>query len=88
MELTVQNYEAYAEEIEALAKRYDLDVRNLKVDFFTPKCQAIVTERVCDHLFKVHINLEQDRIISIKTLTNAQNGELERIKDKYRKFMK
>ncbi|MFQ6113281.1 MAG: hypothetical protein ACE5NG_04225 [bacterium] len=88
MEFQSPHYKHFTEDFQKIAKQYSLDPDKLKVEFYTPNCQAILIEQVNSHTFKIHINLEENRIISVQMLTGASNGESDLIKEKYRKFMK
>jgi hypothetical protein len=88
MEFQAPHYEEYVEDFQKIAKHYSLNPEKIKIEFYTPQCQAILTEQIEDHTFKIHINLEEDRIVSIKHLTANGNGNTDTFKEKYRKFMK
>jgi len=88
MEFQSPHYEEYQNDFQQIAKDFSLDPDHLKVEFYTPNCQAILVEEVADHKFKIHISLEENRIVSIQRLTNGVNGNGERFKQKYRKYMK
>lgn len=88
MEYELPHYKAYNKELLQIAQQFSLDPNKLKIEFFTPHCQAIVVEQVDGHIFKVHINLEENRIVSIKRLSNGIAGNLDYLKEKYRRFMK
>ncbi len=88
MDFQAPHYQEYAEEFKQIAQRFDLDPKHLKVEFYLPRTQAILIEQVENQEFKIHINLEENRIISFQRLTPNGNGNCERIKNKYRRFMK
>jgi len=88
MEFQVPHYADYVDDFQEIAKHYSLNPEKLKIEFYTPQCQAILTEQIEDHTFKIHINLEEDRIVSIKHLTGNGNGNPDTFMEKYRKFMK
>lgn len=88
MEFNTPHYKNYLEDFKKIAKQYSLNPEKTKVEFYTPQFQAIVTEQVEDQTFKIHINLEEQRIVSIQRLTTNGNGRTEALKDKYRKYMK
>lgn len=88
MEFYAPHYKEFSEDFEEIAKQYGLDPEKIKIEFYTPQCQAILTEEVEDQTFKIHINLEEDRIVSIKRLSGNGNGSAETLKEKYRQFMK
>ncbi len=82
-----------AKNFQNLARRFELNPEKLKVEFYSPQ-QAIVIEEVDNYTFKIHINLQENRIISVQRLktngyANGVNGnKIEKLKEKYRKFMK
>ena len=88
MEFQSPHYQHYTKEFQDIAEKFSLDPENLIVEFYTPSSQAILIEQIQDESFKIHINLEENRIISIKRLGNSPNGNSECIKEKYRQFMK
>ena len=88
MEFHAPHYKKYVEDFQKIAKKYSLNPEKLKIELYTPRCQAILTEQIEDHTFKIHINLEEDRIVSIKHLTGNGNGNPDTFMEKYRKFMK
>ncbi len=88
MEFQTPHYQEYVDDFQKIAEHYSLNPEKVKIEFYTPQCQAILTEEIEDHTFKIHINLEEDRIVSIKNLTGNGNGNLETFKEKYRPFMK
>jgi len=84
MEFQSPHYKEYSKDFHQIAEQFSLNPEHLKVEFYTPNCQAILVEEVAEQKFKIHISLEENRIISIQRLTNGVNGN----KEKYRKFMK
>ena len=88
MEFKVQHYSNFTKDFLEIARNYSLDPDNLKIEFYTPRCQAILVERVENHLFKIHINLQENRIVAVQRISVGPNGNLDALKDKYRKFMK
>ncbi len=86
MEFQAPHYKNYVDDFQEIAKQYSLNPEKIKIEFYTPQCQAILIEEIENHTFKIHINLEEDRIVSIKDLTG--NGNTDTFKEKYRKFMK
>lgn len=88
MEFESVHYRHFADDFQEIAKRFCLDPDHLKVEFYTPRSQAILIEEVENQAFKIHINLEENRIISFKRLGENGNGNSEHIKNKYRQFMK
>ena len=89
MEFQLPYYRKFKKHLTEIADRYRLNPDNLKIEFFTPDCQAILIEQVENQNYKIHINLEENRIISIKRI--SKNGEAttpEYVREKYRQFMK
>ncbi len=82
------HYKDFTKEFKQIAEQYSLDPDNLAIEFYTPQSQAILVENVEDQSYKIHINLEEDRIISVQRIANSGNGNSEDIKEKYRRFMK
>ena len=88
MEFHTPHYKDYIDDFQQIAEHYSLNPDKVKIEFYTPQCQAILTEEIEDHTFKIHINLEEDRIVSIKQLRGNGNGSADTYKEKYRQFMK
>ena len=88
MEFQAPHYKNYIDDFQEIAKHYSLNPEKIKIEFYTPQCQAILIEEIENHTFKIHINLEEDRIVSIKHLTGNGNGNTDTFMEKYRKFMK
>ncbi len=88
MEFQSPHYKHFSKDLEQLARKFELDPKSLTIEFYTPHHQAIVIERLKDEEFKIHINLEEERIISVKRLTENGNGHSGDYKEKYRRFMK
>ena len=82
------HYKDFTKEFKQIAEQYSLDPDNLEIEFYTPQSQAILVENVEDQSYKIHINLEEDRIISVQRIAYSGNGNSEDIKEKYRRFMK
>ncbi len=88
MEFQSPHFKIFTEDFHRIAEQFSLDPEKLKVEFYAPRCQAIFVEQVNGHTFKIHINLEENRIISVQMLNGTSNGECDLIKEKYRKYMK
>ena len=82
------HYKDFTKDFKQIAEQYSLDPDNLAIEFYTPQSQAILVENVDDQSYKIHINLEEDRIISVPRITPSGKGNGENIKEKYRRFMK
>ena len=88
MEFAMTHYRNFQNNLAEIADQFSLDPENIKVEFYTPNCQAILVEHVEDEDFKIHINLEENRIISIQQLSQTKNGMSDQVREKYRKYMK
>ncbi|MDZ7363038.1 MAG: hypothetical protein ONB46_20300 [candidate division KSB1 bacterium] len=89
MNYTDYAFGRFATDIAAVAQQYQLDLDGLEVELFTPGRQAIVVEAVGNQRFRIHINLEENRIIAVKQITPAPVKNLgEDPFAKYKKFMK
>ncbi len=88
MEFISPQLRAFKETLMDVASRFSLNPDKLSVEFFAPNCQAIFVEHVGDQDFKIHINLQENRIVSIQSLSDANNGFTDRLKEKYRQYMK
>lgn len=80
---------SFETDIAAVAEQYNLNLDHLDVEFFSPGRQAILVEEVAGQHFRVHLSLEENRIIAVKQLDGAPN---ESASDdpfaKYKNFMK
>lgn len=79
----------YETEIAAVAEKYKLDLNGLEVESFSPTGLAILVEKIADRRFKVHINLQEGRIISVQKMgTEPADKENSELFAKYESFMK
>lgn len=78
----------FEDEIIQTAKKFGLDMGNLEVEFYSPGTQAIVVERVQRWRFRIHINLEENRIISVRQIENGVAAVQPEVLAKYKVFMK
>jgi len=79
----------YEDDVTTVAEKYNLNLVDLEVESFSPGRLAILVEKVGERRFKVHLNLEEKRIIAVKQITPETSGD--RDVDpfaKYRAFMK
>lgn len=79
----------YETDIAAVAEKYHLNLNDLQVESFSPGRLAILVEKVGNCRFKIHLNLEESRIISVKQI--AGEATLSGSEDqfaKYKSFMK
>lgn len=78
------------EEILEVAEMFNFDPQHLLVEFFNPGRQGIFVEDVGEVRFRIHLSLEEKRIISVKQIA----GPSERAPgapdpfEKYKVFMK
>ncbi len=79
-------YAAHSEEISHIADLFGLNREGLVVEAYIPKQTAIFVETVDDKKFRLHVNLEENRIISVKQL-GVDKAEVAEF-DKYMAFMK
>lgn len=79
----------YSGTLSKVAKGFNLDVNNLKVEIFRPGTLGIFVEKVGQYQFRIHINLEENRIISVKQLCGPRaSTQLADPFAKYKDFMK
>lgn len=80
---------SFAADIATVAQQYDLQLNDLEVELFTPGRQAIVVENIGGRRFRVHLSLEENRIVAVKQISP---GAFESSSDdqfaKYKRFMK
>lgn len=62
-------------EIERLAEKFGLDRNRTLVESYVPNSTAIFVESVRDKKFRIHVNVQEGKIISAKQLSG---GELDR----------
>jgi hypothetical protein len=79
----------YETDIAVVAKKYELNLNDLEVESFSPGRLAILVEKRGEKRFKIHINLEENRIIAVKQMTDEAigNGGDDQFA-KYKSFMK
>ncbi|MDQ7051701.1 MAG: hypothetical protein Q9P14_01910 [candidate division KSB1 bacterium] len=73
-------------EILKVARKFSLDPDHLLVESFVPNGAAVLVETVGDHRVRLHINLQESRIVSAKEL-NANHIDPELFK-KYLEHMR
>ncbi|MDZ7304533.1 MAG: hypothetical protein ONB44_20605 [candidate division KSB1 bacterium] len=79
----------FATDIAAVAKQYDLNLDHLEIEFFNPGRQAICVETIGGRSFRVHLNLEENRIIAVQQIAGeAGESSGEDFFAKYKNFMK
>ena len=88
MEFQLSQYRHFKKSLTQVAERFSLNPDKLKVEFFTPNSQAILVENVDNQDFKIHINLQENRIVSFRRLSKNGSSTSESLKEKYRRYMK
>lgn len=79
----------YETDIAAVAEKYKLNLNGLEVESFSPTGLAILVEKIEDRRFKIHINLQEGRIIAVKQIAGAPlENNTENQFAKYTNFMK
>ncbi len=87
MKFNLPQYKNFRDELLAIAKRFSLNPDMLTVEFYSPRSQAILVEKVQNDNIKIHIDLQESRIVSIQQISPSVNGNFEFLKQKYRRFM-
>lgn len=87
------NYQEYgfglfAQDIAAVAQRFQLDLAHLHIEIFSPGRQAIVIEKQGAHAFRIHLSLEEDRIVAVKRIAGPAVTNEDELFAKYKTFMK
>lgn len=78
----------FEEEVEDTANKFGLDRENLEVEFYSPRTQAIFVERVQCWRFRIHINLEEQRIVAVRQIESGAAAVQPEVLAKYKAFMK
>ena len=76
----------FRDDISKIANTFRLDTERLLVESYIPNNHAILVESVGNHRIRLHINLQENRIISIKEL-GASDIDME-LFQKYLEFMR
>jgi hypothetical protein len=87
MEYKSPHFKRYANDFIRIAKNFALNTEGLKVEFYMPGQQAILIEKVENEAYKVHINLQEERIISFQRISGNGKPYSETIHRKYRQYM-
>ena len=87
MEYKSPHFKRYEKDFIKIAERYALNANGLKVEFYMPGEQAIVIEQIEDEAYKIHINLQEHRIISIQRVSGNGKPYSDKIRKKYRQYM-
>ncbi len=56
------------DQIQEVARELSLDPDHLVVESFIPNSAAVFVETVGEHQFRLHVNLQEHRIVSVKEL--------------------
>ena len=88
MEYKSPHFKRFAHDFKKIAARYGLNTEGLRVEFYMPGQQAILIEKIDDEAYKVHLNLQEDRIISIQRVSGQGKPYSEKIRNKYRQYMR
>jgi len=81
----------YETDIAAAAEKYKLNLNDLEVESFSPAGLAIFVEKIAARRFKIHINLQEGRIISVQIMGSKSadsDSDSEALFAKYKSFMK
>lgn len=78
----------FEEEILEMARFFQLDDKNLEVEFYTPRTQLIVVERAAPWRFRIHINIQEKRIVSVRQIESTAPAVRPEALSKYKAFMK
>ncbi|MCK6561505.1 hypothetical protein HUU39_07435 [candidate division KSB1 bacterium] len=78
------------EEIAQVAETFNLDTDCLQVEFFSPGHQGIFVETVANRKFRIHLSLEEKRIVAVQQIAGPTTRGLETPDPfaKYKAFMK
>ena len=90
MDLSESEFGIFEKEILTAASAFNFDLENLAVEFFSPGRQGIFVETVGARVFRIHVNLEEGRIIAVKQIAGppVPEGEASDPFAKYKIFMK
>lgn len=78
------------EEITQVAETFNLDTNCLQVEFFSPGHQGIFVETVAGRKFRIHLSLEEKRIVAVQQIAGPTARSLDTPDPfaKYKVFMK
>ena len=89
MKHTEFSFGRFEKEIAAVAEKFNLDLENLEIEFFSPGHQAIFVEKVGGRRFRIHLSLEENRLIAVKQIApELPEKTAEDVFAKYKSFMK
>lgn len=78
----------FAQDIATVAQRFLFDLDHLQVEIFSPGRQAIFIETRGEHIFRIHLSLEEDRIVAVKQIAGPPVPQENDLFEKYKRFMK
>jgi hypothetical protein len=78
----------FVQDIATVAQRFHLDLEHLQVEIFSPGRQAIFIETLDEHVFRIHLSLEEDRIVAVKQIAGPPVPQESDLFEKYKMFMK
>ena len=87
MEFKSPHFKRFKQDFIRIAEKYAINIKGLKVEFYMPGQQAIFVEKIEDEAYKVHINLQEERIISIQRVSGTGKPASDKIRKKYRQYM-
>jgi hypothetical protein len=88
MDYQDQGLRRFEEDIIEIVRFFGLDEGNVEVEFFTPRTQAILVERVESWRFRIHINVQEKRIISVRQIEPGVAAAPPEVLARYKAFMK
>jgi len=75
-------------EVSEMVQFFKLDEKNVVVEFHTPRTQLIVVERIHPWRFRIHINVQEKRIVAVRQIEPGAPPAPPEALDKYKAFMK
>ena len=87
MEYKSPHFKRVEKDFKQIAGRFGLNTDGLRVEFYMPGQQAIFIEQIEDEAYKIHINLQEERIISIQRVSGNGKPYSDKIRKKYRQYM-
>jgi hypothetical protein len=78
----------FEDEIDETIRYFGLDRKNLEIESYTPRTQLILIERVEKWRFRIHINIQENRIISVRQIETGAPAVQPETFSRYRAFMK
>jgi len=78
----------FAQDIAAVAQRFGVDLQHLQVEIFSPGRQAIFIETRGEYAFRIHLSVEEDRIIAVKQVAGPVLPSDSDLFAKYKTYMK